>query len=138
MTKAKFFRDLDKISDDFHENYKELVNFKLTVPKTLELYQENQELTVKILEIQKDKNKDSIEYLNENIESTKNMAKIVYPMSIVYAVSLFEVYLNKVTKLLLTYFWESLKSKNKTINYADLLSFGTIAKIGHSIPPSPD
>ncbi|MEQ8413160.1 MAG: hypothetical protein RIB71_01805 [Imperialibacter sp.] len=58
---------------------------------------------------------------------------IIQSMSLVYMVAHFEVYLSTVTELLLSFFWESMKSKEKTISYQEALSFSSTKELREHI-----
>jgi len=133
MTKAKFYRDLKQISDDFHSNLLELLKFKITVPESLSALGSNRELSLNLLSSKDSSDQNVLKYFKEELDSIKNLPPIVYPMALVFSISLFEVYLNKVTGLLLNYFWQTLKTRDKSIAYEDLLSCDSIDEVKHMI-----
>ena len=118
MTKAAFFRELDQAYTLFNENFLQIMNLEYDVIKGLEMYKNEKQAILEVYEILEEK-VHTIDHFKSHIERIERSPDIIQSMSIVYLVAHFEVYFSTIIELLLSFFWESLKSKEKSISYQE-------------------
>jgi hypothetical protein len=64
--------------------------------------------------------------LKDEIDSFEGHSDIVYTMSLIYGIAHFEAFFNDLTRTCLAHFWQTLKTKNKTMTHEEVLAFDNI------------
>jgi hypothetical protein len=129
MTKASAIRRLKEIYHNFSDSLFHTINFQLKAPDSIKFYQLEKTISTSKLLLEKDDNKKLLEDLQKEFKIIEALPMVVHPMTIIYGIAHFEVMLTEMAKLLLLYFDKSLSSKDKTINYEDLLKFDKIESL---------
>lgn len=132
MTKAAFFRELDQAYSLFSDNLFQIVYLENDIAKGLDMYKRERQTLLEVYEILNEK-EYILDHFKTHIERMERSPDIIQSMSIVYMIAHFEVFWSTVTELLLSFFWESLKSKEKTISYQEALSFDSTKELREHI-----
>ncbi len=126
MTKTSAIRKLKEIYHNFSDNLFHTINFQLKAPDSVQYYEFEKALSTTKLQLDKDDNKKLLENLQKEIKMIDALPRVIHPMTVVYGIAHFEVLLAEITKLLLSYFDKSLSTKDKSLDYEQLLRFDTI------------
>src|SRR5207253_9330504 len=62
-----------------------------------------------------------------------DLPKVIHPMTIIYGIAHFEVMVSEMTKVLMTYYWRSLISKDKVLSYEEILGFESLNNLKESM-----
>lgn len=128
MTKAAFFRELDQAYSLFNENLLQILSLEYDINKGLSLYKSERQAILNVYEILEEE-EQILDHFRTHIKRMERSPDIIHSMSLIYMVAHFEVFWSTVTELLLSFFWESMKSKEKTISYYDALSFNSTKEL---------
>ena len=125
---------------DYRQEYMEvisqLMHFKSNIPGFTKVYEKNQKDFIQVLNNDRNQSRARIiktASLNQLSRQIKGLPSLIYPMTLMYAVTYFDVFLSKTTFLLLKCFWPSLKTKTKTLTYDKILSFDSMAALKNNL-----
>lgn len=133
---TQFFIDLQS---GLYRNLFDILGFQTDTPKLHEKFKKDKEALIEyILEGNyNNEDQETIDRMIENIKSEKEKVdrypKIVYSMSLVYALAHFEAYLRDTLKKLLEIFPKTLSTSKKQMSYEDILKHSSGEKIIDSI-----
>jgi len=132
VTKTSTLRDINQIYSSAITKILETIGYKYDVPESI-----NANIINKIIQIErysfKDGVPDEVDRLYKKINTLRGYTTTVYEMALVYCIAQFEAFLNDLTRLLLTYYWKTLITKHKTMNYEEVLKFESMDELKSSL-----
>lgn len=125
MSKTVTKNKITYLSNEVSSKLLEILKFQFNVPKSMEFYKNERRELVEILDIAGHDNFTK-NVLKDEIDSFEGHTDIVCTMSLIYGIAHFEAYFNDLTRTCLTHFWQTLKTKNKTMTYEEILAFDNL------------
>ena len=121
---------------EFIDILSQLMHFKSNIPELTKVYEDKKQNFIE--SINKHSNKTRAQIIKEAELAQTNrringLPLLIYQMTLIHAVTYFDVFLSKITTLLLKSFWQSLKTKTKNLTYEELLSFDSIEDIKNNL-----
>ncbi|WP_407484588.1 hypothetical protein [Elizabethkingia miricola] len=129
MTKTAAIRKLKELYKKFGDNLYHTINFQIRAPDSIELFELEKSISIAKLQLNETDNEKIIENLYKDIKVINELPKIVHPMTIVYGIAHFEVFLADIVKLLYTFCPKALSSKDKMLKYEQILQYESMEEL---------
>ena len=128
MEKAQALRAIQQASMTMANNMTKMLKVRYVIPESMEALATSKKNIVDLAKVfpQISPEQLIIDHYEEEIDFLKTIPSTIYPMIIVYSITMFEVFLSELAKTLMSYFPQSLKSSEKTMSYAAILDFDSI------------
>lgn len=135
MKKAQALRAIQQASNNMAENMTNMLKVRYAIPESMEALASSKKTIVDIAKVFPGISPEQfiIDHYQEEIDFLKTIPSTIYPMIIVYSITMFEVFLSELAKTLMSYFPQSLKSTEKTMSYAAILDFDNIQALRQHI-----
>ena len=132
ISKTATLRKINEHYDFGSTRILEVMRFKFDAPKTIRFYQERQNRLLENLKKLESQPKIQAQ-IEKDIKAYESFSPIIYTMAFIYSIAHFETFLNSITEALLQYYWKTLKTKNKTLTYQEILNFDSIDDLRSSL-----
>jgi len=128
MKKAQALRAIQQASLTMADNMNKMLKVRFAIPESMQALASSKKTIVDLAKVFPEISPEQfiIDHYQEEIDFLKNIPSTIYPMIIVYSITMFEVFLSELAKTLMSYFPQSLKSSEKTMSYAAILDFDNI------------
>jgi len=128
MKKAQALRAIQQASNTMADNMNKMLKVRFAIPESMEALASSKKIIVDFAKVFPEIPPEQfiIDHYQEEIDFLKTIPSTIYPMIIVYSITMFEVFLSELAKTLMSYFPQSLKSSEKTMSYASILDFDSI------------
>ena len=136
MKKSQAIKAINEISYKTADSMLGLIKFKYLIPESLDSVKTEKEILIYLSELREgddEINKRVVETWREDVAFIDTLPDILYPMILVYSITIFEAFLTDITKVLMTYFWKTLRSNSRTMTYEEILAFDDMPALREQI-----
>lgn len=128
MSKTATRNKIIYLSNEASSKLLDILKFQFNVPKSMEFYKNERCELIKILDIV-EHDDFTKNVLKDEVDSFNGHTDIVYSMSLIYGIAHFEAFFNDITRTCLAHFWQTLKTKNKSMTHEEILAFDDIEEL---------